>query len=178
MGQYYKVIILGEKSSDNKEHIRFYIEIWYGNKLTEHSYLENPFMNAIEFLISPLGSFYKSRLVWAGDYADPEIGYEQNLYSLVEDEHNKEYIPKSAKLCEEYKYIVNHTKKQYIDKSKYKSIHPLSLIIAEGNGRGGGDYHGSHEDKIGSWSRDVISIEKELLPEYVEFEYKFGEDNY
>lgn len=177
MGQYYKVIILAEKDTTNKEYIRFFINIWDGVKLTEHSYLKNPFVNAVEFLLSPLGPLYKSRIVWAGDYADEEDDSE-NLYHLAENEISKEYIPKPEKLNQEYKYIVNHTKKQYIDKSKYVLFHPLPLITAEGNGRGGGDYRGSHEDKIGSWSRDVISIEKELLPEYTEIEYKFGEMEY
>jgi len=175
MGQYYQVIILAEKNVTDKDYIRFFIDIWGGIKLTEHSYLENPFVNAVEFLLSPLGSLYKSRIVWAGDYADAEENSE-NLYHLAHSKENssKEYEPKPEKLSKEYKYIVNHTKKQYIDKSKYLDIHPLPLITAEGNGRGGGDYHGSHEDKIGSWARDVISIEKELLPEYTEFEYTFG----
>ena len=79
------------------------------------------------------------------------------------------------KLSKEFKYIVNHDKKQYIDKTDYKFIHPLSLITAEGNGRGGGDYQGSNEEKIGNWSRDIISIEKDLLPEYTKFEYKFSD---
>jgi hypothetical protein len=174
MGQYYKVIILAEKGTSDKEYIRFFINIWDGIKLLEHSYLKNPFVNAVEFLLSPLGPLYKSRIVWAGDYADEEDD-SGNLYHLAENEISKEYIPKSENLSVEYKYIVNHTKKQYIDKNKYAIFHPLPLITAEGNGRGGGDYHGNHEDKIGLWSRDVISIEKELLPEYTEFEYKFGE---
>ena len=58
MGQYYIVIILGDKGVN--EHVRFFIESWAGTKLTEHSYIENPFMNAIEFFLSPLGSFYRS----------------------------------------------------------------------------------------------------------------------
>lgn len=179
MGQYYKVIILAEKDNSNKEYIRFFIDIWDGLKLLEHSYLENSFVNTIEFLLSPLGPMYKSRIVWAGDYADNEDDSE-NLNSLAYAEENssKQYKPVPVKLSKEYQYIVNHTKKQYIDKSKYIDIHPLPLITAEGNGRGGGDYYGSHEDKIGSWSRDVISIEKELLPEYTEFEYKFGLKEY
>jgi hypothetical protein len=173
MGQYYKVIIIAEKGTLNKDYVRFFMNIWCGIKLTEHSYLENPFVNAVEFLLSPLGPLYKSRIVWAGDYADKEEDSE-NLYHIADNEISKEYIPKQEKLSKEYKYVVNHTKKQYIDKSEYLNIHPLPLITAEGNGRGGGDYRGSHEDKIGLWSRDVISIEKELLPEYTKFEYKFG----
>ncbi|KAH3691136.1 hypothetical protein Pelo_19957 [Pelomyxa schiedti] len=41
-----------------------------------------------------------------------------------------------------YRYIVNHSKRQYVDKSGCLSlsIHPLPLLLAEGNGRGCGDF--------------------------------------
>jgi hypothetical protein len=69
MGQYYKVIIL----ADNMEIIRVWINpasYGSGTKLMEHSYINDNFMNAIEYLISPNGMFYMSRIIWAGDYAD------------------------------------------------------------------------------------------------------------
>ena len=177
MGQYYKVIILAENDENKKDYIRFYIELWDGVKLMEHSFIQNSFVNAIEYLLSPLGSLYKSRIVWAGDYADPEKGTnpEMNLYKLIQNDSHKEYRPKKMKLDNEYKYIVNHTKKQYIDKSKYKLIHPLPLITAEGNGRGGGDYYGIHEHLTGSWSRDVISIEKDVPEQFNEITEKFSD---
>lgn len=177
MGQYYKVIILAEKEDNKKEFIRFFINCLNGIKLTEHSYLKNNFVNAIEFLLSPQGSLYKSRLVWAGDYADKEIGCEENLYNISENEFQKEYFAKDI-ITDEYKYIVNHTKKQYINKNKYELYHPLPLITAEGNGRGGGDYYGKNEDKVGLWSRDVISIEKEITEDYIEFEFDLNNDKY
>ena len=40
-------------------------------------------------------------------------------------------------------------------------LHPLSLLTAEGNGRGGGDYNGPNMDMVGTWARDVISMENE-----------------
>jgi hypothetical protein len=178
MGQYYKVVFLAEKEENKKDFIRIFIHVNFGNgmKLTEHSYINNNFVNAIEYLLSPEGSFYKSRIVWAGDYADREIENEHNLYHIVDKQPSKEYIPKN-KISSEYKYIVNHTKKQYINKSDYKLYHPLPLITAEGNGRGGGDYSGVNEDKIGLWSRDVISIEKEIPDNYIKFECIFDNNN-
>ena len=178
MGQYYKVVFLAEKEENKKDFIRIYICVDFGNgmKLTEHSYINNEFVNAIEYLLSPEGSFYKSRIVWAGDYADPEIENEENLHHITYKQPSKEYIP-TNKISSEYKYIVNHTKKQYINKSDYKLYHPLPLITAEGNGRGGGDYYGVNKDKIGIWSRDVLSIEKEIPENYSEFEYKFINNN-
>ena len=63
------------------------------------------------------------------------------------------------------RYIVNHTKKEYVDKDIVPEdkegwkVHPLPLLTCEGNGRGGGDYRLWNEF-IGYWSRDKISIEK------------------
>ena len=180
MGQYYKVIILAENGVCKKDYIRFYIDLWCGMKLLEHSYLKNDFVNTIEYLLSPNGSFYKSRIVWAGDYADVEKDSNANLYHITDgdDESDKVYRPKPMILEPEYIYIVNHTKKQFIDKTKYLIIHPLPLITAEGNGRGGGDYHGSNEELVGSWARDVISIEKEVPEGFSEFMEKFGQDTF
>ena len=62
-----------------------------------------------------------------------------------------------------FRFVVNHTKKQFVDKTKLAScggytIHPLPLLTCEGNGRGGGDYRGD-SSLVGSWARDVISVE-------------------
>ena len=37
-------------------------------------------------------------------------------------------------------------------------LHPLPLLTAVGNGRGGGDYAGINADKIGSWAFDVLEV--------------------
>ncbi len=111
-----------------------------------------------------------------GHYAEEEPGlkiieegkeHDANLYSLCNDEN--EIKPKVAK-TDDYPFIVNHTKKQFVDKNKVPEIqdwegvkiHPLPLLTSEGNGQGGGDFRGEDENEIiGSWARDVISIEKE-----------------
>ena len=81
----------------------------------------------------------------------------------IEDKYNHEFKQTSiAPLTT--KYIVNHDKKQFVDKTKVPKdadgwrIHPLPLLTCEGNGRGGGDYHGKSE-LVGSWARDIISVE-------------------
>ena len=83
MGQYYYPIIL---NSDGK------IVVWmcahnYNNglKLMEHSYLGNNFVSTFEFGLSPEGPHYKSRVVWAGDYADKEPDNEKNLYQMCDE---------------------------------------------------------------------------------------------
>lgn len=198
MGQYYKAISLDKKQ---------WVSSWdfeSGLKLTEHSWIKNPFVNAVEKLLRPGGAWHKTRIVWAGDYADKEKGKNYNLndlcYSLEYNPSKKEYIqemksyaekkgeklniretslfdkikPAKVKFTTGYKFIVNHTKKEFVDKSKVPSvsgwvIHPLSFLTCEGNGRGGGDFGG--EDKqglIGSWARGVISVENKAPKGYKE----------
>lgn len=172
MGQYYMGIILGEENQENKEIIRLFMEAFMGAKLTEHSWPENGFVNAFETFLTPEGMFYKSRVVWAGDYADNEKNMDENLHHNSSKHPQKSYFNmirnQILTLDKSYRYIINHTTKQYVDKNKY-SFHPLPLLIAEGNGRGGGDYGGIGEELIGLWARNVISIEKEIPKDYNEF---------
>ncbi len=76
---------------------------------------------------------------------------------------------------DEYPFCVNHTKKQYVDKRTVPStgddrLHPLPLLTCEGNERGNGDYFGSYR-YVGSWARDVISVEKEAPKRYKKLEF-------
>ena len=185
MGQYYLTIFLAEAGTvPNGEHIRAWMSAHsYGNgvKLMEHSWMSNKFMGAVEHALSPEGAFYKSRLVWAGDYADEEEDGE-NLQHIADKQQDKCIQPPERSM-EAYRYIVNHTKKQYVDKNKMRAeprfglrVHPLSLLTAEGNGRGGGDYRGADERLVGAWARDVISVEKEVPADYEELEVEFYED--
>lgn len=131
-----------------------------GTKLMEHSYIGNDFMMVVEGLLSPGGKWYKNRLVWAGDYADEERGKKYNLYGLIEKK-----IKPRKKIS--YRYIINHSKEEYVDKRKINedklslTIHPLSLLTYEGNGRGGGDFQGE-DYRIGIWARDRISVEDNI----------------
>jgi hypothetical protein len=176
MGQYYIVIILGENNISKHEFIRGYISppMDQGSKLMEHSYIQNSFVNSVEFLFTPKGTFYKSRLVWAGDYADPEPELNENLYNLILSDVDKSITLKST-VTSEYRYIINHTKRVYVDKNKHHMIHPLPLLVVEGNGRGGGDYYGTNNNCVGAWARDVISIEIEKPDSYLEYECFFSE---
>ena len=180
MGQYYHALFLANKTSEaDAEFIRAAIHslmFHNGMKLIEHSYIKNSFMSAVEYLLSPLGIFYKSRLVWAGDYADPEPGNDTNLNHLSDGKMFAPNLPENyCEIMEKYNFIVNHTKKQYFTKTG-RFYHPLSLLTAEGNGRGGGDYKGSCEDLIGIWARDVISVEMAAPPDYAEIACAFGKE--
>jgi hypothetical protein len=77
-------------------------------------------------------------------------------------------------------YVINHTKKSFVDKTKVPNrdgwrIHPLPLLTCEGNGRGGGDYR--NDDKIvGSWARDLISVSSTKPEGFTEVEFNLTED--
>lgn len=186
MGQYYSPIALDENgkingwvySHDIKEKFKCpdgrTIMIGEGLKLMEHSWIGNKMMLVIENLLIPGGKWYKKRIVWAGDYADNETDSKVNLSGLCENSQKTKGKPLSIRNSQKFKFIVNHTKKLFVDKNKVPDndgwkIHPLSLLTCEGNGRGGGDFR--DEDKnnlIGSWSRDVISVETETPEGYSE----------
>jgi len=174
MGQYYKCIILAEKPAQGeKEYIRTHVNphvFHEGAKLVEHSYCNTEFMRAVEALLRKGGVHYKSRVVWAGDYADVEPGHGNNLNNSIGENH-----PGFTGVgCPyDHTFIVNHTKKEYV--MKMNELHPLPLLTAEGNGRGGGDYHGADEDLVGTWARDVISVEMEAPADYTMLVHSFGE---
>jgi len=176
MGQYYMAIILGEKQDENdQEIIRAFMQVFIsggGMKLMEHSYIDNPFVNTFEYQLTKNGMFYKSRVVWGGDYADNEKGLDKNLHRITNDFPDKNLTTKlrdeDIKSTKDYPYIINHSKKLFVDKQKHTLIHPLPLLTAEGNGRGGGDYRGSKIELAGTWARDVLSVEKEMPSDYDE----------
>lgn len=151
MGQYYKSVSIEKNESLTPS------DYDDGVKLMEHSYIGNNFVNVVEQLIADGGQWFGNRIVWAGDYADPEPNHEQKLY------HLSECIKPEQNTYKYFRFLVNESKKMYVDLDKVKpdgdgwKIHPLPLLTCEGNGRGGGDFWGKDESGIvGSWARDVI----------------------
>jgi hypothetical protein len=138
MGQYFLAIILAEKNSNEQnqpEIIRMFMDAHQhnnGSKLTEHSYLKNNFVQQFEYQLTKEGMFYKSRPVWAGDYADNEPESDSNLHHLAQDYPNKN-LYKIVEITKEYPYIINHTKKQYVDKTKFesKSVNAFKEIVEQ-----------------------------------------------
>lgn len=160
MGQYYKPVALGTKQ---------YVNSWNfdcGLKLMEHSWVGNPFVKFVESLIAKGGDWYGKPIVWAGDYAEPEPEPESDVYRNLYDLHKKEIKSKEGYKEKHYRYVINLTKKCFVDKSKVPDfdgwkIHPLPLLTCEGNGQGGGDYRGSDDNNlVGSWARDIVKVSK------------------
>ena len=179
MGQYYKPCSL-----DKKE----YVYSWdynSGLKLMEHSWRKNDFVNTVAGLIAKGGAWFGDRIVWAGDYADPEIpnipnpendDKPMNLFDICRDTNKiNPVIPKRT-----YKYFLNLDTNEFVDINKCPeeedgwNIHPLPLLTCEGNGRGRGDFHREHP-MIGKWARCrvVASFTKpkkgvEIFPDFTE----------
>jgi len=171
MGQYYKIVILAD-TPHRKEIVRRWMMPGSYAKLMEHAYMDNNYIHRIEEMLSPEGAFYMSRIIWVGDYAENEENLEHNLYTLVENMHDAYYRLQTSTVnnCQ---YIVNHTQKVYVDKKRCSSVHPLPLLVSEGNGAGGGDYYGKDEGKCGTWARDIISMEREIPQGYSELTVEF-----
>ena len=175
MGQYYCPYL--ETTDGKKEAYYTYIDGEYmAAKLTEHSWLKNNFVNAIaeKLWLTP------TKIAWIGDYAAGNTfrnkrkelveAYEYT-YKKEEDKRcvNQKRDLKSSEFSIEGTLLVNHSQKVYLDVDKYvlavtKAItddwvpHPLSLLVAQGNGLGGGDYHGHDNEFVGIWAFDLISI--------------------
>ncbi len=191
MGQYYKAISLDAQTylcahdhTGDQDGGGF-----NGIKLMEHSYIGNPLTAAVENLIKEGGAWYGHRIVWAGDYADPEPNTsngeeenEHNLYFLIE---KKLILPaKNQKHNSKLRYLINLDKKEFVDINKISEIedwagtkiHPLPLLTCEGNGQGGGDFHNEKDpyyDMIGSWARDRVTISTEKPKDKGMTEIKF-----
>ena len=190
MGQYYKPVLLKNNkivawaySHDFQHRIKLADGRSFmsgtGLKLMEHSYVGNTFVGAI------MRKLYQNpmQVVWAGDYADPEKKRKNNLFHLTGNKEDLK-IKASHGFHKSLRFILNHTKKEFVDLSKSPKdkdtwqIHPLPLLTAEGNQRGGGDFYGFGEDLVGYWSRNVLeSVKhkndiptgyKEIVPDFAE----------
>lgn len=142
-------------------------------KLTEHSYFNNFLIDSVADKIHN----HKAKIAWVGDYANEpgdldcttaDVDYEKCWGDKCLDRNE---VHQALKLCKRFayrnRYLVNHDKGVYISFNDYRKnakgkkwvMSPISLLTAIGNQRGGGDYYGLNEDKVGSWAWDEISIE-------------------
>lgn len=183
MGQYYYPTIL-RKNNKRFYSEEFYSHDYdSGLKLTEHSYCGNHFVETVmaQLLNNP------GRLAWIGDYHEegdfaelnPGLpkSIEKRFYKHYESEHDYcagkhvSHYSKPEEVKERQgRFILNHDKKCYIDMEKYEKdnltfgedddqcFHPIPLLTAVGNGRGGGDFSGVGEEDVGSWAGDLLEV--------------------
>lgn len=178
MGQYFRFICLS-----NDTIIQFIDTFRHegGCKLLEMFYLNNYYMLRMEKLLSTGGAWYKHRVVLAGDNAKREQNSDFNLYNMTDIETvskninpvvtETECIERYCAEENEFRYIVNHDTKQYVDKQKCKKIHPLAILLADGD---------TYFNESGKWTKQRISVQNTLeenLEEYTfdesEFEYLY-----
>lgn len=181
MGQYYTPILMNgnvKKAFHSHDYSN-------GLKLMEHSYIGNHFVETIvKFMLEEKKPY---RLAWVGDYAEPTDVKSEEVGKFItyERNENKKYfkpdcvgdMENSSQL-----YFVNHTKKEYVDMRHYIleneyddwgcMVHPLPLLTAVGNGKGGGDYSGSNMEYIGRWACDEIEVVAWLKEDKKYEEYK------
>lgn len=202
MGQYYRVVL---QSNDEENKIVAMNPRHYANgvKLMEHSYIGNDFMQAVETMIWKHPMF----VAWIGDYSDspyegPYAWMDRdvftNLYNGVWGEQGTICLirPEPSKhltVCHRKRYLVNHSEGVYLDlgayivenqweetwcKKKHKCcIHPLSLLTACGNDRGGGDYHDEYPDAnlCGTWAFALIELTDKRPADYTPIMAHFTE---
>ena len=197
MGQYYQSVIGSERGWSKK--VYYPLDFDNGLKLMEHSYIDTEFMKKIHSIL------YKNprRVLWVGDYANEkgDVFYSKSnrnletpprsipVYNFVwgrNRSRNTDIEPGSV-VDYENSFLVNHTPRGYLDMKKYCNvskyntwgiIDPLPILTVVGNGRGGGDYSGTNENRIGSWKWHLISIEDSPPDGYSEFKarnYSFVE---
>ena len=181
MGQYYNIIIKRKDQKSTHAYDRTLDGEYTMAKLTEHSWYLNPMVNAVaeKLYHNP------SHIAWVGDYARGEEGDREDLYKLSHPASKKFEMLHKTEFTLKDRYLVNHTKKLILDcwdylkesikKNEDSSVmHPLPLLTALGNGRGGGDYRGINQEQIGSWAWDVLEIvEWEDLQPLKEDNYTF-----
>ncbi len=110
-------------------------------------------------------------MAWVGDYAEVgDVDNTLNLEFILEQKNEEKYYKKpqmiSGKQNSLFLIFLNHTKQEYfipincgVKRDKWDMIiHPLPLLTAVGNGRGGGDYHGKCMHLIGGWACDEIEV--------------------
>jgi hypothetical protein len=174
MGQYYIAIILSSdpevKNADGLPLILGYFvpsDFKSGRKMMEHSYLDDKFVCYVVSQLMPGAPFHKCRVVWQGDYANPEPDVNIQLYRYCFGHEELHIRPEASEAISTSgaNFLVNYSKSQYVDFSHITKtdIHPLPLLTWETHGGGGGDFRGSDPQGLcSSWARDVIGVESEL----------------
>lgn len=202
MGQYYNAVVIAKQKNkyypDGRypdERMRVLVPFDCGEtlKLFEISELNNKFARRVcSQAIRMNKSWMPPRMAVIGDYAEiddiPADIDESSRTEAVSMVVNRLLWPdkfryKGAKdrIADiEHTVALNHDKKEFVHmnvcpQGKYYQANPLMLLLAVGNGRGGGDYDGKYIDDVGAWAFDHIELVGECgIPEgYTEIHPEF-----
>ena len=190
MGQYYMPILGNAYGGQCKVFDRSVNGEYTFAKLLEHSWWNNTFVNAFsEFLYNNPG-----RVCWVGDYATEPDDFNLNVPVAITRPNYKKVWGKNVNplTCApsdftlDGKFLVNFDTRQFIDLDEYKAtsvgsdgwtIHPLPLLTAIGNDRGGGDFHkGIGYDKIGSWAWQLLAFLDQPPKDFSKVNIRFIEE--
>lgn len=187
MGQYYKIVNVTKKEYIEPSSLKLMEFAWTNNStaellsvlMSERGWYKEPL--EADGWAEP-ESWAGDEVVVVGDYADDDsclahlwhkTAYKgDNLYADASNRY--EDVTDRFKTCADYRYALNKTKGVYVDRYdgpvQYVSvsedgsirpsrIDPLVLLLAVGNGRGGGDYAYHARtccDEVGSWVGDQV----------------------
>ena len=206
MGQYYKIVCVNKREELSKKDYgaKLMESAWVGNDLTTSLYYML-MRNWSEKIVVNIGDYAEGEDDWKAlveklskrfkinsypDYSDNTKTY-KSLYYTADD-----YKTIDRKKSIERKdlgriYGLNLNKKEFVDLNilpvtdVYKdergetvyAVEPISLLIAMGNGLGGGDYFTEDEftSYVGSWAGDRISVSHFIPDGYTEIEPNFKE---
>lgn len=194
MGQYYYGVMNASFDGQGKP-IAFRQTTTGFLKLTEHSWWNNPYVNWFCKRLSEA----QFRIGWVGDYSDDQNCPEDIFLAAHGYDDKDEANPKYTEVIQvseshftlQDKFLVNHTKKQYLDCKWYYEeslkyaevykgipwvIHPLPILTCIGNGLGGGDYRGDSQDQVGKWFWDVLEVTDQVPAGYDELKVIFTEN--
>ena len=174
MGQYFRFVCLL-----NDTFIQFIYIFCHegGSKFLEMAGRNNYFMLRMEKLLSPDNLWFKQRVILAGEYAKHEKNHKYNLYEMTDyktevtaQNINPEtnFIEKYYAKKDEFRYIINHDKCQYVDKQKCTTkIHHLAILLEEG-----------YINSTGLWSRQIISVQNDIPENFTEYTLDENEFEY
>lgn len=187
MGQYYRGVVVRDVDTLAGDEERIVLaslspyKFNNGAKLMEHSYIGNNYVNAYMQLLGEYGPFYGQMFAWVGDYSDEEEMW--GFYTKAYDETDAATFDIYKNVIfekREYKYLLNLDRKEYVVLPEYKEdewqVHPLPLLTAVGNKRGGGDYYGEDEDSVGLWAFNHIGFANSVPEDYKQVRFNFREE--
>ena len=165
------VVLVGDYA-DEEYMLENYPELW--DKFVE----KNPWLRKRK----EYDGKYYSRSLYDCDSEDFSDGADIG-YSEVTGVEQTEKCPRYAVNYDKHEYVdlYNPTLKSYEWEEKETGkkhnvlIFALNLLLAIGNGLGGGDYHGTDEELVGSWAGDEVGLEDEIPEGYGELLVGFNE---
>jgi len=187
MGQYFIAVVQATKYNEKRKFLKkqFIIKPFY-SKLLAHSGVNDFEPRLVANLMHQLYvEGWSTQLVWLGDYHQENFGCKK-LYEKLRDKvtpYEMRYVNdetfvkfkgvKEFSIAKDYRYLINSEKCEYIDFKKYLIddnldclLHPIVMLTADGNGKGGGDYFNQENWRdIGRWKYDTIIVSDELIQE-------------